>query len=75
MMMMMARKQFVIKSMMVMPIPSQNRINPRSRFKSSHPFFFPCFHFGDSMRAQTVQYLSIILCGKCINVRFFRNIL
>lgn len=29
---MMARKPFVINSMIVMPIPSQNKINPNRRF-------------------------------------------
>ncbi len=34
--MMIARKAFVIKSMIVMPMPSQNKIKPRSRFMTNH---------------------------------------
>ncbi len=41
MIMMMARKAFVINSMIVMPIPSQNKINPKSRFIAPPPPF--CF--------------------------------
>ena len=32
MIMMMARKPFVMNSMMVMPMPSQNKMKPKSRF-------------------------------------------
>lgn len=59
MIMMTARMPFVIKSMMVMPMPSQNRINPKSRFTIRR------LSFESNDRISFVFYYFIQLGNKC----------